>query len=102
MHLAGPVVLLLVSACSLPAVAASAAPAAKDYPVRPVRLVIPQTAGSSTDTMTRVLAAKMSELLGQQVVIDNRTGVGASSAVRSWRSPIRTVTRSCARPRRHG
>jgi tripartite-type tricarboxylate transporter receptor subunit TctC len=48
----------------------------KEYPGRPVRLVIPQTAGSATDTMTRVLAGKWSELLGQQLVIDNRTGVG--------------------------
>ena len=56
--------------------AQSAAQSAKDYPTRPIRLVIPQTAGSSTDTMSRVLAAKLSELLGQQLVVDNRTGAG--------------------------
>jgi tripartite-type tricarboxylate transporter receptor subunit TctC len=75
MHHAVRALLLLVAALSLPAGALAAQPA-KDYPVRPVRLVIPQTAGSATDTMTRVLAAKWSELLGQQLVIDNRTGVG--------------------------
>ena len=48
----------------------------KDYPTRPIRLIVPQTAGSSTDTMTRVLATKLSELLGQQIVVDNRTGAG--------------------------
>ena len=69
-------VLLLVSTCSFHTGATSAAQGPKEYPARPIRLVIPQTAGSSTDTMTRVLATKMTELLGQQLVIDNRTGVG--------------------------
>jgi tripartite-type tricarboxylate transporter receptor subunit TctC len=68
--------MLFVAACSLHVVAASAAQSARDYPARPIRVIIPQTAGSSTDTMARVLAIKMSELLGQQLVIDNRTGVG--------------------------
>jgi tripartite-type tricarboxylate transporter receptor subunit TctC len=53
-----------------------AAQSAKDYPTRPIRLVIPQTAGSSTDTMSRVLATKLGELMGQQIVVDNRTGAG--------------------------
>ena len=53
-----------------------AAQSGKDYPNRPIRLVIPQTAGSSTDTMSRVLTAKLGELLGQQIVVDNRTGAG--------------------------
>ena len=55
---------------------ATAAQSGRDYPTRPIRLVIPQTAGSSTDTMSRVLATKLSELLGQQLVVDNRTGAG--------------------------
>ena len=66
---------LLAAALSLSA-SVLAAQAAKDFPNRPIRLVIPQTAGSSTDTMTRVLTVKWSELVGQQLVIDNRTGVG--------------------------
>ena len=65
--------ILLLAALPLPA---DPAQSPKDYPSRPIRLVIPQTAGSSTDTMTRVLSVKLSELLGQQLVIDNRTGVG--------------------------
>lgn len=65
----------LLGALSFPS-AAFAAQAPKEYPNRPIRLVIPQTAGSATDTMTRVLAVKWSERLGQQLVIDNRTGVG--------------------------
>lgn len=54
--------------------------AQSEYPNKPIRFLIPQTAGSSTDTMSRVLAAKMSELLGQQLVIDNRTGAGGTLA----------------------
>lgn len=51
-----------------------------DYPTKPIRLLVPQTTGSSTDTMSRVLFAKMSEILGQQIVIDNRTGAGGTMA----------------------
>jgi tripartite-type tricarboxylate transporter receptor subunit TctC len=71
-----PASALLLLAAALLSVDAFAAQGAKDYPGRPIRVVIPQTAGSATDTMTRVLTAKWGELLGQQLVIDNRTGVG--------------------------
>ena len=56
--------------------AAAAADPGKNYPERPIRLVVAQTPGSSIDTMTRVLATRISELLGQQLVVDNRTGAG--------------------------
>ena len=52
------------------------ADAAKDYPVRPIRLVVGQTPGSSIDTMSRIIVARMSDVLGQQLVVDNRTGAG--------------------------
>jgi tripartite-type tricarboxylate transporter receptor subunit TctC len=53
------------------------APAAeKPYPVRPIRLVIAQTPGSSVDAIGRVIGARMGEVLGQQLVPDNRTGAG--------------------------
>jgi tripartite-type tricarboxylate transporter receptor subunit TctC len=55
--------------------ALAAAPAAK-YPERPIRLVIGQTPGSSIDTMSRIVATRLSEVLGQQLVADNRTGAG--------------------------
>ncbi len=61
---------------SLPQSIAAAAPS--DYPTRPVRLVIAQTPGSSIDAMGRVLATKISELLGEQMVVDNRTGAGGT------------------------
>lgn len=50
--------------------------AAADFPQRPIRLVVPYSAGGSTDTVARVTAARLSERLGQQIVVDNRTGAG--------------------------
>jgi tripartite-type tricarboxylate transporter receptor subunit TctC len=44
--------------------------------VRPVRLVVPYAAGGSTDTVARIVGQQLSERLGQQIVVDNRTGGG--------------------------
>ncbi len=59
-----------------PASAASAAAAdpVASYPSKPVRFIVPFVAGAGTDTTGRVVAAKLSELWGQQVVVDNRSG----------------------------
>jgi tripartite-type tricarboxylate transporter receptor subunit TctC len=51
-----------------------------DYPTRPIRLIVPQNPGASNDTISRIVAIKMSEVLGQQVVIDNRPGAGGTIA----------------------
>ena len=48
--------------------------AADAFPVRPIRMVIPSGAGGITDILGRVLAAKLSDTLGQQVIVDNRPG----------------------------
>lgn len=50
--------------------------AAEPYPNKPIRMIIPFGAGGSTDVLVRIVTAKMPEVLGQQVVIDNRTGAG--------------------------
>ncbi|HEX6005703.1 MAG TPA: tripartite tricarboxylate transporter substrate binding protein [Burkholderiales bacterium] len=57
-------------------IALSAAAAQAAYPERPVRLVVPYSAGGSTDTVARLVGARLSERLGQQFVVDNRTGAG--------------------------
>jgi len=54
----------------------AAAAFAESYPARPVRLITPQTPGASMDILVRIVAPKMSELLGQTFVVDNRGGAG--------------------------
>jgi tripartite-type tricarboxylate transporter receptor subunit TctC len=49
---------------------------AQDYPTRPITMIIPFAAGGPTDVLGRVVAARMSETLGQQIVIENATGAG--------------------------
>ncbi len=66
---------LCASSWSLAAVAADAA---ATYPSRPVRFIIAQTTGTSVDTLARILATRMSELMGQQFVADNRAGAGGT------------------------
>ncbi len=51
-------------------------PSPQDYPSRPMRLVIPWPAGQATDLVGRVIAQKLTELYGYQIVADNRAGAG--------------------------
>lgn len=61
-------------------VAISSNALAQNYPNRPIRMVVALAAGGPTDTVARIFAAKLSEVVGQQVVVDNRPGAGGSVA----------------------
>jgi len=53
----------------------------QNYPLKPIRLIVPYPPGGSVDLVGRTLARKMTELLGQPVVIDNKGGAGARLGV---------------------
>lgn len=56
------------------AAASVCASAAESYPVRPIRIVVPTGAGGITDVLARIVAQRLGENLGQQVLVDNRPG----------------------------
>jgi tripartite-type tricarboxylate transporter receptor subunit TctC len=72
---------LAAAAAALPAVARIAA--AQTYPTRPVRLVVGYAPGGAGDISTRLLGQWLSERLGQQFIIENRTGAGTNIATES-------------------
>ena len=68
--------------CVVAAAAAIATPssAQESYPSRPVRLLVGVAPGSTADVSLRILAQKLSQILGGQFVVENRTGAGTSIA----------------------
>jgi tripartite-type tricarboxylate transporter receptor subunit TctC len=69
------------------AIAVTAPAFAQNFPAKPARLIVPFPAGGGSDVIGRIMAQKLTERLGQQVVVDNRPGAGGSigteAAVRS-------------------
>lgn len=71
--LKGMLVLAVAMACIMPGMARAA-----DYPNKPVRMVVPFPPGGTTDIVARIVAQKLGDTWGRQVVIDNRSGAGGS------------------------
>ena len=106
--------LLSVATTAVVALAPAAGPVAHaqaPYPVKQIRLVVPFPPGAGTDTVARFVAQKLSERLGQPIVVDNRTGaggaIGAAEAAKAEAdgytllfvaSPFTTVAASAKNP----
>jgi tripartite-type tricarboxylate transporter receptor subunit TctC len=51
---------------------------AQTCPIRPIRIVIPYSAGAATDIPARLIWAKLSDVFGRQIIVDNRPGAGSA------------------------
>jgi tripartite-type tricarboxylate transporter receptor subunit TctC len=73
--------------CGALLIAATQLALAQSYPAKPLRIIVPFPAGGNADILARILAQKMTESLGQQIVVDNRAGaagiIGAQAAAKS-------------------
>ncbi len=74
--------LAIIAVTALSASANSALAQAPAYPTRPLTLVVPYPAGGGNDVIARLVAAKMSQSLGQPIVIENRAGAGSTIGTR--------------------
>lgn len=63
---------------ALAALLAAASAVAQNYPVRPVRVIVPYAAGGNTDYTARAVGARLTDVFGQQVVVENRPGAGTN------------------------
>ncbi len=70
--------LTLMLALAVYGTPASAADAVRDYPVRPIRMIVTNAPGSAVDVLSRIVAVRLGNQLGQQVVVDNRPGAGSA------------------------
>ena len=77
---------------------AVAKPAMAGWPDQPIRIVVPYPAGGAVDAMLRVMAPKMSEKLGQPIVVDNRAGANANWD-RPWSARQNLMVILCLRAR---
>ena len=75
----------LLGVCLLAVVVSAAAQ--QNYPVRPIKIIVPSAAGGGTDSTTRIISPKLDEFLGQRVLVENRAGaaslIGSEMVARS-------------------
>jgi len=69
---------IVLAFCACLAGLAASPACAQDYPSRPIRVVVPFSAGGAVDGPTRVIAQELSKRLGQQVIVENKPGAGAT------------------------
>ena len=67
-----------VAAVSLAVLLVSTQAAAQNYPTKPIRVIVPYPPGGTSDILTRLVGAKLTEAWGQQILADNRTGAGGN------------------------
>jgi tripartite-type tricarboxylate transporter receptor subunit TctC len=72
--------------------------AAQSYPSKPIRLVAPFPPGGSVDVVGRLLATKLSDSMGQQMVVDNRSGASGVIGTEVVMNARPTATRSSSTP----
>lgn len=70
--------LLTVAAATLALLASPFAARSDTYPAKPIRFIVPSPPGGGTDTLTRLVATKLSETLGWQIVVENKPGAGGN------------------------
>ena len=70
-----------LSASLAAALALSLPAAAEEFPKKPIRIVVPFPPGGTPDILSRIIGAKLSQIVGQQVIVDNRPGAGGNLAM---------------------
>ena len=90
------VTLAIVAALLAFACGARAAP----WPDRPIHIIVPFPTGSAADTVARLIGSKLSEKLGQPVIVDNRDGASGAIGTAKLADSIPTATLSALPPRR--
>ena len=83
-----PLRLVLLIAFSLGVAAGSVMDvSAQTFPDRPLRFIVPFPAGGSTDAVARAMQPALEKILGQTVVVENRSGAGSMLGVERWQAP---------------